>query len=179
MSKKELINEMEEFKDLIDSRVISDKEKEKEQERNGLIAAREKRFRERSESEKLIGNLLQLKYQIENYLNNPIYSNEQFFSKFLSIYVDTLYKKRKNFASDLDINPIILSQIINNHRDPKEEFLIRLIVHSQAVFKTFGHFEKDLWPKLYYQDKICKFITSSERKRKIEEKHVKNIVVDI
>ncbi|MDT0650789.1 hypothetical protein [Autumnicola edwardsiae] len=177
MSKKGFNNEIEEYKELIDSRLTS--EKEKEQERNALIAARQKRFRERPESEKLVGNLLQIKYQIENYLNNPAYSNKNSFPKFLSMYVDTLYKKRKDFASDLDINPIILSQIINNHRDPKEEFLIRLIVHSQAVFKSFGHFDRDLWPKLYYQDKMCEFLTTSEKRRKIEERHVNNKVVDI
>lgn len=49
MSKKKLINEIEEYKDLIDSRLTS--EKEKEQERNALIAARERRFKERPESD--------------------------------------------------------------------------------------------------------------------------------
>lgn len=176
MSKKDMINELEQFKDLIDSRTIP--EKEKEEDRKALLAAREKRFKIRPESEKIAAELLQLKYQMENFLKDPVPGLENNFSKFLSIYIDILYRKRKNFAADIDINPIVLSQIINNHRQPTEEFLIRLVLHSQAVFKKISSFEKELWPKLYFQDRISEFLTSTEKKRKLEEKHVKKKVLD-
>ena len=176
MSKKDMNNELEQFKYLIDSRVISGKEKEED--RKALLAAREKRFKTSTESEKTIAKLLQLKYQIENYLKEPVQTLEHDFSKFLTIYIDTLYQKRKDFAADIDIKPIVLSQIINNHRQPTEEFLIRLVLHTQAIFKKISSFEKELWPKLYFQDRISEFLCSTEKKRKLEEKHVKNKVLD-
>lgn len=177
MNKKDGNKEQEEFKYLIDSRITSDKEKEIE--RNAVLKAREKRLKNSSESEKIVAQLLQLKYQMEDHLNKPVQNVAHSFSKFLGVYIDTLYRKRKDFASDIDVNPIELSQIINNHRQPKEEFLIRLNLHSQAVFENFSHFKKDLWPKLYYFDKVGEFLITSEKRKKSEEKHVKSKVVDI
>lgn len=172
MSNKKLNNELEEFKFLIDSRVLSNKEKRDE--REAILRAREKRFSNRSENEKKVSRLLQLKYQMENYLSNQKCIYEPLFPKFLSTYIDTLYDKRKNFAIDININPITLSQVINQHRDPQENFLIRLIVHSESAYKNLCSFEKELWPKIYYQDKVCEFLTSSEKSIKFEKKHVKN-----
>lgn len=171
MDKKIANNELDDFKYLIDSRNLSNKEKLSE--REAILRARELRFRERKEKDITISKLLQLKYQMEAYLENPLCDRQPYFPKFLESYVDTLYDKRKSFAFDIDIEPTTLSHVINNHREPKDSFIYRLIVHSEAVYKHVCHFEKDLWPKVYYQDKVCDFLSSSEKWKKTESKHVR------
>lgn len=160
-----------EFKYLIDSRNLSDAEKKNE--RALLIKAREERYQLRSETEKKVARLLQLKYKMEAYLDNPMCNETASFPNFLSDYVDTLYEKRKNFAADVSVTPIFLSHIINKHREPKESFLKRLIVHSRDTYKHVCKFDLDLWPKVYYQDKVCNFSTERTKWQKSEEKYVK------
>lgn len=63
MDKKIANNELDDFKYLIDSRNLSNKEKLSE--REAILRARELRFRERKEKDITISNLLQLKYQME------------------------------------------------------------------------------------------------------------------
>lgn len=172
MDNKTTNTELDDFKYLIDSRHLSNNEKLSE--REAILRARELRFRERKAKDITTSKLLQLKYQMEDYLENPLFHNQPYFPKFLERYVDTLYDKRKSFAFDIDVEPITLSHVINKHRDPKDSFIYRLIVHSQAVYKDVGSFEKDLWPKIYYQDKVCDFLSSSEKWKKTESKHVRH-----
>ncbi len=162
---------LEEFKYLVDSRTHSDKERQKEKE--AILLARERRFRNRSNYDKMTAKLLQLKYQMESYVDQQSCALKPRFQEFLMIYVDTLYDKRKKFADDIDINPITLSQVINSHRAPKDKFLVRLILHSEGAYKGLCTFEKELWPKVYYQDKVCEFLSASKDLTRKEAKHVK------
>ncbi len=172
MDKKTINKELNDFKYLIDSRNLTNKEKLSE--REAIIKARELRFRKRKDKDIITPKLLQLKYQMEEYLENPVCSNQPLFPKFLKNYVDTLYEKRKGFANDMDIEPTTLSHLINNHREPKDTFIYRLIIHSETTYKNICDFEKELWPKVFYQDKVCDFLSSSEKWKKTEVKHVKN-----
>ncbi|RYM30853.1 hypothetical protein ERX46_17375 [Brumimicrobium glaciale] len=172
MNDKTVNKELDDFKYLIDSRNLSSKEKLSE--REAIMHARELRFKDRKEKDITIAKLLQIKYQMDEYLENPLCNNQPYFPKFLESYVDSLYDKRKNFAIDIDIEPTTLSHIINGHRQPKDSFIYRLIVHSEAVFENISNFDKDLWPKIFYQDKVCEFLSSSEEWKKTESKHVRN-----
>jgi hypothetical protein len=167
----------EEFKYLIDSRNLT--KSEKKEEAAALLQARQERYIKRSENEMKAAKLTQLKYQIEEYLNQMECSEESSFPKFLSIYVDILYEKRKNFASDINIAPIALSQIINKHREPGDSFLYRLTLHSQIAYKEICAFDSDFWIKVYYRDKVCQLLVSSGDWRKAEKKYVKGKVVKL
>lgn len=171
MIRKRRNKDLEDFKYLIDSRNLTNKEKRAE--RDAILKAREARFRERSDNEIKTAKLMQLKYQMEKYLNKPKCSLGPFFPKFLINYIDTLYDKRKKFASDISVTPVSLSHILNEHREPKDVFLHRLILHSQVSFKDRCEFDKELWPKVYYQDKVCRIMASSEKWEISEEKYVK------
>lgn len=122
MTDKKQNIDIEEFKFLIDSRNRSIEEKLAE--KNAILKARTESFKSRSEYESLSLKLLQLKYQMEDYINKFECDYEPAFSKFLSQYVDTLYEFRKSFAEDISIKPIALSHIINQHREPKDFFSI-------------------------------------------------------
>ncbi|MEM6806449.1 MAG: hypothetical protein AAF696_33935 [Bacteroidota bacterium] len=177
MKNKEEDIELEEFKYLIDSRNLS--KEEKEIEREAILKAREERFRRRSRAEMLASRLLQLRYKMEEYLEDSGCELGTNFSDFLSTYVDILYKKRKDFAEDLSIPPISLSHIINKHREPTENFLQRLIIHSQETYRGICNFEKELWIKVYYQDKICSLTKSSIEWTQKESKYVKGKPINI
>ncbi|MFH0758678.1 MAG: hypothetical protein V2B15_15420, partial [Bacteroidota bacterium] len=170
MTKKRKKDEMEEFKYLIDSRTLSKQERKEESE--AILKAREARFRARTEHERKVASLLQLKYQMEEFLKNPVPGSGSYFTKFLNFYVDTLYKKRKDFASDLSIDPIVLSQVLNNHRDPQETFMHRLIIHTRGAYEKVCEFNLELWPRVFYQDKVHRFLSTQHMVRESEEKYV-------
>ncbi len=167
---------LEDFKYLIDSRNLTSKQKREE--RDALLKARELRFRNRTDNEIKTAKLMQLKYQMEDYLSNPTCSGP-FFSDFLKSYIDTLYDKRKNFASDINVKPLVISHILNGHREPQDTFLFRLIYHSQHTFQELCEFSWELWPKVYYQDKVCLMKELSKQWVKTEGKKLKGKEIKI
>lgn len=85
---------------------------------------------------------MQLKLKMEDYLKEPVYNNQNHFAQFLEFYVDTIYSKRIDFAKDINVTGNFLSKIINNHREPKEEFILKLMIHSEKAFEHVGEFQK-------------------------------------
>ena len=139
----------------------------------GLMEARLKRLNNLSRNQIIKAKLLQLKLKMQEYLSQPVYEEHNFFTSFLSNYVDTIYDKRTMFAKDINITPVSLSQILNNHREPKEEFMFRLMLHSELVFKNVCEFQKKTWYQVYYHEKICDTMANQDEWRPTEKKHVK------
>ena len=164
--------EFEEFKYLIDSRNLSDKQKNKNT--NAILRARELRLRERSRHDIMLAKLVQLKLQMDEYLKTPGYVTQYPFSKFLRMYVDIIYDKRKDFANDMSIEPLMLSQVLNNHRDPQEKFMLRLLIHSENSFKNVCDFDQKTWYRIFYKDKTGRVISTQNEWRSSVEKHVSN-----
>jgi plasmid maintenance system antidote protein VapI len=117
----------------------------------------------------LLSRLLQLKYQIEDYLENSDYDVTRSFSFFLRGYVEMLDKKNKEFANDIDINETELSQILNKHRPPSEKVIIRLEIHSNKIIPAI------MWHRLIEKEKEYQIITDSELRER-EKNHVRNMV---
>ena len=138
-----------------------------------LMEARLKRLNKLSRSQVIKAKLLQLKLKMEDYLKQPIYEERNFFTNFLTTYIDTIYDKRAMFAKDINITPVSLSQILNNHREPKEEFMFRLMLHSELTFKHICIFQKKTWYQVYYHEKICDTMANQNEWRPAEIKHVK------
>lgn len=177
MGKSNTNKDLEEFKYLIDSRNLTSREQQEE--RDALLKAREIRFKAKTENEVKTAKLMQLKYQMEEYLGTSKGSPQPNFQNFLKTYIDALYDKRKNFASDINITPLALSHILNRHREPEEAFLFKLIHHSQKTFSELCEFNWELWPKVYFQDKVCMMKETSKRWEKSEEKRIKGRKVKI
>jgi len=138
-----------------------------------LLEARLKRLNSLSRNQIIKAKLLQLKLKMQEYLSQPVYEEHNFFTSFLSNYVDTIYDKRTMFAKDINITPVSLSQILNNHREPKEEFMFRLMLHSELAFKNVCEFQKKTWYQVYYHEKICDTMANQDEWRPTEKKHVK------
>lgn len=138
-----------------------------------LMQARLDRLKNLSKEQIFQAKLLQLKLQMENYLKEPVYDNKNHFSKFVEKYVDTVYSKRIDFANDINVTANFLSKIINNHRDPKEEFILKLMVHSEKVFEKVGGFHKKTWYQIYFHEKLCDTMSSQDKWRPEIEKQIR------
>lgn len=136
----------------VDARYNSQKEQKKDGQ--ALMEARRVRMAKMSKEDILRARLMQLKLQMDDYLSATQDDKKQHFTTFLNAYIDTIYDKQQEFAQDLDITPVSLSQILNNHREPKEEFFKKLMIHSERVFKAIKGFHKQSWYMIYYRDKI-------------------------
>jgi hypothetical protein len=155
----------------IDSRYKS--KKERESDATALMEARLMRMKNLSKDQINKAKLLQLKLKMEEYIKNPVYDNHNYFSDFLKIYIDSVYSKRSTFAKDVDVTPVSLSQVINNHRAPKEEFIMKLMIHSEKVYKDVCEFHKKIWYQVYYHEKICDTMSNQEQWRPEIEKHIR------
>lgn len=134
-----------------------------------IAAAREKIKAGSHKDQTLHFRLLQLKYQIEDYISKPF--NERYtFGFFLKNYVDVLAIKRYQFAKEISIDETYLSQLINRHRLPSEEIMIRLELHSRNLIKAL------LWFKLLEKERENEIDTDRSMRAK-EKKFVKRTVV--
>ncbi|EDM37881.1 hypothetical protein PBAL39_15689 [Pedobacter sp. BAL39] len=144
--------------------MVTTKEKNEEE---GFWEARRKRFESRSSVQQMFDELLQLKYQLEDYIGSDQYEEKLSFGYFLNEYVSRQEKKDKEFANEVDVTPAVLSQYINDHRKPKDEFVIRLELHSNGMFPAIS------WFKVIQKEKEHEINTNEELRRE-ESKHVKN-----
>lgn len=155
----------------VDSRYKSNIEKQSEA--IALMEARLMRMKNLSKDEIIRAKLVQLKLKMEAYIKQPIADKRNYFSEFLESYIDALYARRSRFAHDIDITPVQLSQVINKHREPQDEFIMRLMIHSEKVYSNICAFNKRTWYQVYFHEKICATMSSQDQWGPEVEKHVR------
>lgn len=155
----------------VDARYGSKADKKKDS--KDLMEARRIRMANLSQQDILRAKLMQLKLQMDEYLSSSEDNKTYQFTSFLQTYIETIYDKQQEFAQDLDITPVSLSQILNNHREPKEEFLKKLMIHSERVFKAIKGFHKQSWYMIYYRDKINETMAHQDEWKAELEKKIK------
>lgn len=155
----------------IDSRYKSSKERESDA--TALMEARLMRMRNLSKGQITKARLLQLKLKMEEYIKSPVFDNNNYFSQFLKLYIDAIYSKRSDFAKDIDMTPVSLSQVVNNHREPKEEFIMKLMIHSEKIYKNVCAFHKTTWYQVYFHEKICDTMSKQDQWQPELEKHIR------
>ncbi len=135
-----------------------------------LMEGRLDRIKNLSREQILRAKLLQLKLQMENYLKTPTYDDQNYFAHFLKTYIDAIYSKRSDFAKDMNITPVFLSKVINSHREAKEEFILKLMIHSEKVYKNVSPFHKNTWYQVYFHEKLNDIMSRQDKWRpQIEE----------
>lgn len=147
-----------------DDKILSTKEKK---ENEDFWVSRRNQFENRTHGQKMYSKLLQLKFQLEDYIDSSQYVKALSFGFFLNEYVRRQDKKDKDFAVEVDVKPAVLSQYINNHRKPTDEFIIRLELHSNGMIPAIN------WFKVIQKDKEHEIMTN-QKLREEESKHVKN-----
>ncbi|MDH5597770.1 MAG: hypothetical protein OEY34_01520 [Cyclobacteriaceae bacterium] len=171
MNSKRNKNSVEDADFGLDSRYKS--KKEQVSEATSLMEARLMKMKNLSKGQIIRAKLMQLKLRMEEYIKQPTCDDQNHFSDFLKMYVDTIYSTRNKFAHDINITPIRLSQVINNHREPQDEFMMKLMIHSEKVYKNIGDFQKKIWYEVYFHEKICNTMSSQENWRPRLEKDIK------
>ncbi len=131
---------------------------------------REVRFKllkERTEEQRLLSDILRLRFQMENYYNEGIYAAGKNFGGFLSDYIHILKKTKKAFAEDIGLHYTRLSRILNNREEPNVELTYRLEKHSGELIPAL------LWWKISIK-KQEHLLNKDLKTRKIEAAKVKN-----
>lgn len=128
---------------------------------------RKERIAKQTTEQKILWGLMQLKFSIEDYLRSDKYDLNFKFGYFLKEYIQILNKKSKDFASEINLEPTELSQLINSHRKPNEKIFIRLELHSNKFIPAL------FWFKLFEKERAYEII-SDQKLRKRESKLVKN-----
>lgn len=146
---------------------------ERDQDSIALMQARLDRMKNISKEQILRAQLMQLKLKMDNYLKEPVYDNHSHFTEFLKTYVDVIYTRRSDFARDINVTANFLSKIINNHREPNEEFILKLMIHSEKIFEQVGEFHKTTWYQIYFHEKLCDTMASQDIWRPEIEKQVR------
>ncbi len=160
----------------VDSRYVSVKERNLEA--ANLMEARLHRMKNLPKEQIVKAKLVQLKLKMDAYIHNTVFDKHQQFSKFLATYVDSIYDKRSSFAKDIDVTPVNLSQVINNHREPSELFILKLMIHSEGTFKSVCEFQKETWYKIYFQEKISGTMASQDEWKPIISKQIKFVEIN-
>lgn len=168
---KERIN-IEDFKELIDSRTKTKAEKKADSEAL-LIARLNSREKSRSEDE-IIMSLYRLKLMMEDEAKTEELKSA--FYIYSSAYVDLLYKTRKSFATDIRFSETQLSLILTGKRPPTNEFVSKIRLHSSKIYNKLNiDFNPSNWFTIYHLDRMSDYLNS----HKSEKISVENISTNI
>jgi plasmid maintenance system antidote protein VapI len=118
-----------------------------------------------SDKTKLISQLLQLKFLIEDYIKSEKFNKDYSFGYFLKEYITRLEKKNNQFANEINVDPAELSQVINKRRRPTEKLIFRLEIHSNRNFPAL------MWFKLLEKDRAYEL----KHHREIIDNEKKNV----
>ena len=139
--------------------------KQKKEAAEHLTEARKKSKAAMSDETKFGLRLFHIKFRIEDYLAQDTFDPEITFGSFLKKYVELLEKKRKEFAEEISIDETMLSQLINNHRQPPDYIAIRLEIHSNNIIPAA------YWIRLVDKQRLHEITTDKELRKK-EKKFV-------
>lgn len=168
MSLKKIFKESA-LKEIADSLVLTEKltPRQKREADKQLAEHRSKRRAEMSPQEELRLELLKLRFRLDDYVSNEQYNHEFTFGYFLEQYLVLTKRKKKEFASDIQIHETQLSQILKNRREPNDSIMIRLELHSNNMIPAI------CWFKLLEKEK-GQLIKTDNTLRERESRYVKH-----
>ena len=139
--------------------------KERESLMEALRQHRKRVSDKQSERTKLISQLLQLKFLIEDYIKSEKFNKDYFFGFFLKEYIIRIEKKNNQFAEEINVDPAELSQVINKRRQPTDKLIFRLEIHSNRNFPAL------MWFKILEKDRAYEL----KHHREIIDNEKKNV----
>lgn len=165
--KKQYTNE-----EIADSMIIPAdlNKKEKKELNQEMRQIRFKKLREMTEKDKILADIMRLRFEIENYLKKNNFSFDKTFGKYLEEYIRIIKKTRKEISEDLSIHYTKLSRIVNDKEEPNIELAYRLAKHSANLIKA------ELWWKLMIKKQEFILLKDTETRKK-EEAKVKNYLI--
>ena len=103
---------------------------EQNQASKDVLAFRAKLLAKQDENSRVSSDLLRLRFQIENYLDQGYFIAEHSFGKYLEEYLRIINRNKKKLSEDLDIHYTKLSRLFNDREIPNTAFLYRLEAHT-------------------------------------------------
>jgi hypothetical protein len=131
-----------------------------------LAAARKKVQAKTSVKDQYYAELLRLRFLMEDEIRTSAFNENNSFTSFLRKYIKLSYKAYKDFALDIGLNVTELSQILNNHRAPSDNTIIRLELHSSNFIPA------KIWFRLLEKERLNK-LDNDMLIREREAKYVK------
>lgn len=123
-----------------------------------------------NEEDRIMADLMRLRFDIEHYLTKSRFSPHKTFGKYLEEYIRIVKKSRKEIAADIAIHYTKLSRIINDKEEPNMELSYRLGKYSGNIISAA------LWWKLMMKKQ--EFVLSVDKEtRTKEEAKVKNYLI--
>lgn len=161
----------EEYSDeeIVDSMLIpadlTDEEEQKLAEEMRII--RFQKLEETTEEDRIVANVMKLRFEIERYTKNDLFSRQKTFGKYVQKYLEVIKRDAKKLAENLSIEHTILTEILEEKREPSIELIFRLDKHSGNLIRT------ELWWKLIVKKQLF-LMSKDDETRKIEEGKVTN-----
>lgn len=148
--------------EIAESFVISETDAVKEEEAQYAISQyRKERLNQMSGHEKMVAQVMSLKFQIIEYVAEDSFSFQKTFGSFLLKYIQALGRSRKKISKELGLHYTKLSRIINDREEPSIELCYRLEKHSGGLINVLN------WWKLIKKKE--EFILSQDIELKREE----------
>jgi hypothetical protein len=137
MTKKEFNELLEKYgpEELVENYVFPVKLSKKQKEKAD-IALREALAVSRqnmTSNEILRGYLLQMHYQIKDYLKTTTFDKEKTFSHYLKRYIDIHKLTLEAFADEIKVPVSELQNFMDNNITPSHNILVRMEIHSQNI----------------------------------------------
>lgn len=95
-----------------------------------------------TDEEKLIGKIMQLRFQMSDYIKKENFLSEKTFGKYLGEYIRILNKDQRTISEELAVHYTELNRLINDKEEPNIELTYRLEAHSKEMIPGI------LWWKL-------------------------------
>ncbi|WP_212005527.1 hypothetical protein [Chitinophaga sp. HK235] len=108
----------------------------------------------------LMSRLLQIKFQMEDAVAADKFLDKLNFGYFLSMYIQAIQKKQKEFAQEISLDETRLSRLIHRKEWPNEELFIRLELHSNNMIPAMH------WFKLVEKEKAHNISANTELRKK-------------
>jgi hypothetical protein len=143
---------------------------EKVEASNDLIVARKKAKEELNDNQIVFAKVLQLRFQMEDYIKSNSFNKDFSFAFFLRKYIRLGYKINKVFANDIQLAETELSSILNKGRTPSRKTFVRLELHSNNAIPAI------IWYKVFEKEKENE-LQMDKLLREKEEKYVKNRLI--
>ncbi len=141
-----------------------------EERRSAIELADSRRTRREKEGNPSLDlNLIALMLRLRDYVESDEYNPQHTFGFFLRQYLEMTYKKAKELAAEIDIHETMMSQLINSHRLPGDEVIIRLELHSNNIIPAENLF------RLVQKEREHRRLVNMKQFVKEQSKHVKKL----
>ena len=130
-NKRNKFSEQEEVEDFVYPHDLLASEKAEADE--DIKIFRKMRLQQMTEKDKVFADLLRLKFQIEDYIQQGSYSEAYGFNVFLQQYLKILDKKQSVFSAEIGLHPTKVSQILTGKVAPNLALSYRLEIHSGGL----------------------------------------------